>query len=259
LYSADVSPLAAAPLIAEQRSIDSAGEFVSRSSVETSAPVAAHASHELVFLDSDVPSYAQLIDDIRTQATDQRKIEVFLLDGNTNGIKQISAVLASQTDINAIHLISHGADGQLKLGATTLNFDSLLGNAAKIKAWGPSLGEGADLLVYGCNVAQHPDGKALIDALSRLTGANVAASDDLTGSVTLGGDWTLEYETGRSIRHSQYRTRIRRVGHTRSPGRSQTQLRMAQIAPSRRSRTIHTLSRAQISGLPILAIPRRTR
>ena len=196
LYSADVSPLAAAPLIAEQRSIDSAGEFVSRSSVETSAPVAAHASHELVFLDSDIPSYAQLIDDMRNQATDQRKIEVFLLDGNTNGIKQISAVLASQTDINAIHLISHGADGQLKLGATTLNFDSLLGNAAKIKAWGPSLGEGADLLVYGCNVAQHPDGKALIDALSRLTGANVAASDDLTGSVTLGGDWTLEYETG---------------------------------------------------------------
>ena len=107
LYSADVSPLAAAPLIAEQRSIDSAGEFVSRSSVETSAPVAAHASHELVFLDSDVPSYAQLIDDIRTQATDQRKIEVFLLDGNTTGIKQISAVLASQTDINAVHLIAY--------------------------------------------------------------------------------------------------------------------------------------------------------
>src|SRR5690242_10907367 len=93
LYSADASPLAAAPLISEQRSVDSAGEFVSQSSVATCAPVVAHASHEIVFLDSDVPSCAKLADDIRNRATDQRKIEVFLLDGNTNGIKQISAVL----------------------------------------------------------------------------------------------------------------------------------------------------------------------
>ena len=45
-------------------------------------------------------------------------------------------------------------------------------------------------------MAQHADGKALIDALARLTGADVAASEDLTGAVEQGGNWLLEYRTG---------------------------------------------------------------
>jgi hypothetical protein len=36
----------------------------------------------------------------------------------------------------------------------------------------------------------------LVDSLADLTGADVAASDDLTGSAELGGDWELEYQTG---------------------------------------------------------------
>ena len=32
--------------------------------------------------------------------------------------------------------------------------------------------------------------------MSRLTGADIAASSDLTGSAGLGGDWELEYATG---------------------------------------------------------------
>src|SRR5207344_319633 len=54
----------------------------------------------------------------------------------------------------------------------------------------------ADVLIYGCDVAEHADGKALVDALSRLTGTDVAASENLTGAAAKGGDWTLEYSTG---------------------------------------------------------------
>jgi hypothetical protein len=85
---------------------------------------------------------------------------------------------------------------RIELGGATLNFDSLVQNAAQIKGWGQALAPGADLLIYGCDVAQLADGKALVDALSRLTGANVAASEDLTGAADKGGNWTLEYDTG---------------------------------------------------------------
>jgi hypothetical protein len=47
--------------------------------------------------------------------------------------------------------------------------------------------------IYGCNLAASEDGKALVDSLARLTGTDVAASDDLTGSLDKGGDWELEY------------------------------------------------------------------
>ena len=51
-------------------------------------------------------------------------------------------------------------------------------------------------MIYGCNLAGSMDGQTLVDELSVLSGADVAASDDLTGSEELGGDWNLEYKAG---------------------------------------------------------------
>ena len=72
----------------------------------------------------------------------------------------------------------------------------MLANAGRIKQWGSALSNDADLLLYGCDVAKSDAGRALVDALSRLTGADVAASEDATGNTALGGDWNLEYYTG---------------------------------------------------------------
>ena len=130
------------------------------------------------------------------RADEQRHLEVVLLDSDSNGIDRISAALNGRHDISAIHIISHGSDGEVQLGAARLNFDSLLQNAGQIRGWGQALSGDADLLIYGCDVAQDDAGKSLVDALSRLTGADVAASDDLTGASNQGGDWTLEYHTG---------------------------------------------------------------
>lgn len=52
-------------------------------------------------------------------------------------------------------------------------------------------------MLYGCDLAAGVDGRLLIDDLALLTGADVAASDDLTGAGVLGGDWALEYHQGR--------------------------------------------------------------
>jgi hypothetical protein len=52
------------------------------------------------------------------------------------------------------------------------------------------------VLIYGCDVAEHPDGKALVAVLSRLTGADVSASDDATGAAELGANWTVEFQVG---------------------------------------------------------------
>ena len=147
-------------------------------------------------METSTPDCQKLIDDIVKQAGDGRDIEVVLLDASKDGIQQITDLLAARQDLSAVHLISHGADGQVQLGTTQLDFDTLLKNATQIKGWGKSLDANADLLIYGCDVAQQADGKALIDALARLTGADVAASEDLTGAAAAGGNWALEYRTG---------------------------------------------------------------
>ena len=77
-----------------------------------------------------------------------------LLKSGTDGIKQITQTLAGMQDVSAVHIISHGSDGEVQLGGATLNFDSLLKDAAQIKGWGQALTADADMLIYGCDVAE---------------------------------------------------------------------------------------------------------
>jgi len=195
LFSADLSPLlldAPDPGDAvETRSLDGAGEF-------EAVPFSAESTTrtEIVILDERVENVDRLIHDLRDSAGIERQLEFVLLDADRDGIAQISEALASRADVAAVHLISHGDDGHVQLGNAVLDFDALLASASQIKAWGQSLSQDADILIYGCDVAATEGGRSLIDALSRLTGADVAGSDDLTGNAALGGDWDLEYRAG---------------------------------------------------------------
>ena len=119
-----------------------------------------------------------------------------LLDPTKNGIGQITQILGSYRNLTGIEVISHGAAGQVQLGDSYLNIDSLLQYAQDLQQWHTSLAPGADVLFYGCNVAEGDAGKTFIRDLSDLAGADIAASTDVTGSSARGGNWTLEYSTG---------------------------------------------------------------
>ena len=151
---------------------------------------------ELVFIDTDVENYQQLLNDILAQGEEDRNIEVILLDNERDGIEQISETLANYDNLDAVHLISHGSEGSVELGNTYLNTESLNKNLLAISDWAEAFSENGDFLIYGCNLAATDEGQSLVDALSQLTQTDVAASDDLTGSALLGGDWNLEFTTG---------------------------------------------------------------
>ncbi|AHI29968.1 DUF4347 domain-containing protein [Marinobacter similis] len=164
---------------------------------ESTSPVAESAIRtELVFVDTDTPNYQQLVDDILSEGNDNRSLEVILLDNNRDGIEQITAALQNYQAVDAIHLISHGSDGNVDLGNTQLNNENLFLYQNQLQSWAEYLDPDADILFYGCDLAETEVGRSLIDGLAALTLADVAASDDLTGHESIGGDWDLEYETG---------------------------------------------------------------
>ncbi len=152
---------------------------------------------ELVLVDSDTPDYQQLIDDLLAQQDESRHLEVILLDNTRDGIHQVTEILSNYRGLDAVHLISHGSEGTVDLGGSVLEFESLNANTGLIQSWGEAFSADGDLLIYGCDLAATAGGQGMVDALGRLTGADVAASDDLTGNAALGGDWVLEYDTGR--------------------------------------------------------------
>ena len=177
--------------------VDSGGEQTSTQSDEVStASAAEQQTHEIVFVDTGVENYQALVDDLLNNADSNRNIEVVLLDSDRNGIEQISEALQNQDGLDAIHIISHGSDGSIQLGNSNLDAEALSENYLKISLWANAFSESGDILIYGCNLAATDLGQSLINELSELTLTDVAASDDLTGNASRGGDWELEYNVG---------------------------------------------------------------
>jgi Ca2+-binding RTX toxin-like protein len=147
----------------------------------------ASAGRSILFIDSSVEDYSSLIESLPGD------YEVVMLESDRDGVFQIANYLSSYSDLAAVHIISHGSAGQLSLGNTTLNSTNLDAYQRALAAIGSALSEQGDILLYGCNVAAGEVGQSFIDNLAELTGADVAASDDLTG---VDGDWKLEVADG---------------------------------------------------------------
>ncbi|MGE5794239.1 MAG: DUF4347 domain-containing protein, partial [Bacteroidota bacterium] len=158
LMSADLNPLAHDTLLAapspggaEFRSITDEG----RPTVITSSAVAPiQRSHEIAFVDAATPDYERLIATMRESAAAQgRNLEIVLIDSQSDGIRAITEALAGRSDLTAVHVVSHAADGTVQLGAARLDFVTLAAHASSIKGWGNALTESADILFYGCDLA----------------------------------------------------------------------------------------------------------
>ena len=148
-------------------------------------------TRQLVVIDSGVDNYEQLI------ASLDGSTRVLLLDSNQSGIEQISEALqSSKQSFEAVHIVSHGTDGGVQLGNQWLDSNSLPTVANELSQWTHQLSSDADVLFYGCNLAETESGEEFIDSIAALTGADVAASDDITGNADLGGDWDFEYTAG---------------------------------------------------------------
>jgi ubiquitin len=153
-------------------------------------PDPAGTTREVVFFDGQVPDLALL------EAATRPGVARFVIDPGSDGVAQITAILARFRDLDAVSIVSHGSPGDVSLGSVDLSTASLTAEAASLRQWNRALAPGGDLLLYGCDVAATPVGCDFVQQLAGLTGANVAASTDLTGDPALGGDWSLEFATG---------------------------------------------------------------
>ncbi|WP_392431364.1 putative Ig domain-containing protein [Yersinia sp. HM-2024] len=147
------------------------------------------ARKEVVFIDTSVTDYQTLVDNVPVG------IEVQLFDGSKDGLSQLVQWAKSHSNYDAVHILSHGSEGEIQLGSLTLDSTTANARAADLATLGAALTDSGDLLIYGCEVAQG-SGQSFVTLLAQLTGADVAASSDTTGDSRLGGDWDLENHNG---------------------------------------------------------------
>ncbi|HIV72894.1 MAG TPA: DUF4347 domain-containing protein, partial [Candidatus Aquabacterium excrementipullorum] len=192
-----VAPSASLQYAAIAATQGSASQNTNVAVVQNATAEADTATREIVFVDLGIDNADTLIADLQAQQAQGRALDIVTIGANEDGIEVITRTLANaQTPYSAVHILSHGNTQGLTLGNTRLDLATLQSRAQDVASWGGALTGDADLMLYGCDLAAGSDGRALISDLSLLTGADVAASDDLTGASALGGDWTLEYSQG---------------------------------------------------------------
>ncbi|OQX45372.1 MAG: hypothetical protein B0D86_03770, partial [Candidatus Sedimenticola endophacoides] len=95
---------------------------------------------ELIIIDGSVPDYQRLLDGLLAQSVDgTTRYEVAVLDAGEDGLEQISGIISQYRELSALHLLSHGDEGTLRLGTSLLDGDILRHDSQRLAQWGEAL------------------------------------------------------------------------------------------------------------------------
>ena len=83
----------------------------------------------IAFIDTQVENYQSLMAGVKPGT------EVVVLDGNRDAIDQITQILRDRSNIDSIHIVSHGAPGSLQLGGGSVSLDDIECDRDSLQQW----------------------------------------------------------------------------------------------------------------------------
>ncbi|MFB2687161.1 DUF4347 domain-containing protein, partial [Shewanella mangrovisoli] len=142
------------------------------------------------------------VDDWEVIADAVRAGDILVLRQDAPPLQQIIDKLKAMGQVKVLNIISHGNDGEIYLTDEKVSLANLQAHQEELKELGSLLAADGQMLLFGCDLAKSEIGKAFVEKLADLTGADVAGSVNVTGSGLLSSniesDWELEYFTGES-------------------------------------------------------------
>ena len=155
------------------------------------APLSGSQKNDYIFLDATIKNYQSLLYGGEPGTT------AVVVTPREHGIAKITSTLNGIAGITNLHIISEGDSGNFWLGKDFVSTEHLGLYSGDLQTWKASLSTNAAILLYACNLAEELAGQQFVNQLQNLTGVNIAASTNRTGNSVLGGDWNLEYQTGK--------------------------------------------------------------
>jgi hypothetical protein len=144
----------------------------------------------VAFVDPALPDLSRLLGWFRDD------VRAVVLDTTSDPLRQIAEGLVGLTGLRAIHILAHGAPGEIGFSIGALSLESVSANASNLARIGAAVDNGGELLVWACETGRGERGEQFIEALWWATGANVAASSQTIGAARLGGCWELDVRLG---------------------------------------------------------------
>jgi hypothetical protein len=149
---------------------------------------------ELTFIDPGVPQLPVLLHTLRPGVVG------ILLSKKVPVARQIAMATAERHDLAAVHVIAHGAPGQVHFGAGDWSLDTLINDASDLAAIGQALAPDGEFCLWSCETATGVEGAVFVAGLAQATGAAIAAAEGRIGAAAQGGGWRLATRPGLTAR-----------------------------------------------------------
>jgi len=142
---------------------------------------------EVILIADSLPDYQKLAGAAESGA------QVIVYNAADESAEEVIARVAqaareSGRPLDSLTLLSHGGEGNFRLGNEEITAGNVDENADAWAELGSVMSDDGQIYLFGCNVGSGQGGE-LLNRLADATGAGVFASDDATGE---GGDWMLE-------------------------------------------------------------------
>ena len=145
---------------------------------------------DVVVLDPSLPAVNLLITEMKPGS------RIVYLKKTDNPVRSITKILKRCAPVNSLHVFLEGHPGVLVYNNLSITADSLLKSEEYLTQWRQFFNDEGDVFLYGCEVGKGVKGLEFVKTFAMLTGLDVAASDNLTGSHRRGGDWFMEVKSG---------------------------------------------------------------
>ena len=171
---------------------------------------------KLLLISSRIPERERLI------ASLQEGIKVIEYDWQESSLVELLHRIDQIRDggsFSSIGFVNHGGAGEFALNAAQeVSLEGVQENGMQNRFWkklGGFLKEDGRIDLLACSLAASQEGRELLTRLEELSGRNVAASTDLTGSADRGGDWLLESD-GINLSTEYFQEGVEQWDHTLS-------------------------------------------
>ena len=115
--------------------------------------------NQIYFIDSKLNDYQAIINSL--SSTDL----YYLIDSTKDGLTQISNTLLNYSNLDSIHIYSHGDIGSLNIGNTIYDNTNISNYKIELENIGKSISSTGDILLYVWNVGQDELGLNFINQI----------------------------------------------------------------------------------------------
>lgn len=144
----------------------------------------------VVMISPELPGVDILISEMHADS------RIVFFNAAQNPLAVITRAIKENAPVKSLHILSESLPGKLLFRGEAWPIDSLERHEELLGSWSQYFVEHGDVLLYGCELAKGEEGLAFVQQLAIVTGLDIAASKDMTGSALADGDWNLEVRSG---------------------------------------------------------------